>query len=138
MTALESLHRLVIGAALVSAAACARGDEPVEPVWGKEPCAHCSMIVGDKRYAAEVLTEAGSRHFFDDIGCMISFVDERHLRVKAWVRDESRGAWVAAETARYRRGVRTPMDYGFAFSAEGTLTLDDVRHEVLAKQRPNT
>src|SRR5262245_44732714 len=119
MTGLTALRRVVFAAGFASFAACGRGDAPVDPVWGKEPCAHCSMIVGDKRYAAEILAEDGSRRYFDDVGCMVSFFEERHIRAKSWVRDESTGAWVEAESARYRRGVRTPMDYGFAAGGGG-------------------
>jgi hypothetical protein len=88
------------------------------------------MIVGDKRYAAQVLL-GGERSHFDDIGCMIAFVEKRGSRPeRAWVRDEAHDAWLEGELARYRRGAKTPMDYGFAAGVDGPLSFEEVRRDV--------
>jgi copper chaperone NosL len=100
----------------VAVIACAKTDEPADPVWGKEPCAHCSMIVGDKRYAGQIGGD-GERKFFDDVGCMASWL-EKHDAGHAWVRDED-GRWVDARTARYAEGAKTPMDFGFVPAKAG-------------------
>lgn len=120
-------------AAAIVCAACRQTDTPTEPVWGKEPCAHCMMLVSDKRYAAQVVDATGEHKYFDDIGCMVLWM-ETHKAERAWARAAS-GAWVDARTAKYVHGARTPMDFGFEVSAADGVTFDAVRAAVLAKER---
>lgn len=59
--------------------------------------------------------------YFDDPGCMAAYLS--HPKVapqKAWVRD-TKGNWIATDHARFSKGARTPMDYGFEFSETGEL-----------------
>jgi len=129
----RTLLAILLGAAL---AACARTDGAIEPVWGKQPCAHCAMVLSDKRFGAQLVTDAGDRFHFDDAGCMVLFVEEHrgHVR-RAWVRDAQSGAWLDAEKARYAAGAATPMDFGFEARAGGDLAWEDVRARVLAMKR---
>ncbi len=116
-------------------AACARSDRPEEPVWGKQPCAHCAMLVSDKRYAAQA-TMDGERRFFDDIGCMVLWADERRAPPHpAWVRDAEQGTWVDARGARYAEGAKTPMDFGFEARAAGGLAWDEMRARVIQRKK---
>lgn len=136
MTATLSRRAMVavlIGAVL--AAACTRSDAATEPVWGKEPCAHCKMLVSDKRYAAQVVDELGEHKFFDDIGCMVLWMEAHKSPPRAWVRDATSGAWLDARTAKYVQGARTPMDFGIEVRAAGDLSFDTARDMVLAKKR---
>lgn len=97
--------------------ACAAGLEPAEPVWGKESCAHCSMLVSERASAAQLLTADGARRFFDDAGCLVRFLDRTPSPgARAWVR--LAGGWILATEARFAPA-RTPMDYGFVGAAEG-------------------
>ncbi len=99
--------------------ACDDGARPVDPVWGKQACAHCAMLLSDARFGAELTTEAGDRFFFDDPGCMAAYVREKAPRVRgAWVHED--GAWVDATSARYERAA-SPMDYGFAPAKGGAF-----------------
>lgn len=99
--------------------ACEDDSRAVDPVWGKQACAHCAMLVSDPHFAAELTTTEGDRFFFDDPGCMAAYVQERapHVR-KMWVRDHG-GLWLEAANARFAKGASSPMDYGFMTSAEG-------------------
>lgn len=130
--------RTVLGRTLATAmalAACAKASSPADPVWGKEPCAHCAMVVGDKRHAAQVMDD-GDRHYFDDIGCMVLWGDEHSDRPHAsWVRDAGGAAWIDARSARYGAGARTPMDFGFETRAEGGVGWNEMREQVIAKQK---
>ncbi|MBI4953148.1 MAG: hypothetical protein HY908_14030 [Myxococcales bacterium] len=112
--------------------ACAGGDKPVDPVWGKQPCAACAMLVSEPRHAGQLVTESGDRFYFDDPGCLAAYLAERTASAEpaarvgaAWVRDEA-GSWIDARSARYRTGARTPMDYGFEAQADGTASFADV------------
>lgn len=125
-----------ICAGLLVVAACRRTETATEPVWGKEPCAHCKMLVSDKRYAAQVIDETGEHRFFDDIGCMVLWIDAHKAPERAWVRVETSGAWLDARTAQYVQGARTPMDFGFEVSAGAPgVPFDSVREAVRAKKR---
>src|SRR5262245_32503958 len=106
---------------------CTKGaSEPLDPIWGKEPCAHCNMIVSDRRYAAQVMTASSDRKYFDDIGCMVLWIEEQNTNgartspANVWVHDSvdtttttmsSNRSWVDAKSARYVRGAKTPMDF---------------------------
>ena len=100
-------------------AACSPGmDEPAEPVWGKQACSHCAMLVTEQPPSAQLTLADGSRRFFDDVGCMVSFLAQEHAQVRhLWVRQGSQ--WVAAERARYQAGASTPMDFGFVAAEQG-------------------
>jgi hypothetical protein len=111
-------------------------DASVDPVWGKQPCSHCGMIVSDARYAAELAKADGTRAFFDDVGCMVTYARDLPAPPKhAWVHDADGGRWLNAEDARYTEGAHTPMDYGFI--AHGTptagLTWAETRARVLSR-----
>lgn len=132
-TTLSRRSALAVIASALLVTACTRTDAAAEPVWGKEPCAHCRMLVSDKRYAAQVVDEAGDHRFFDDIGCMVLWMDG-HKHERAWVRAES-GAWLDARPAHYVQGARTPMDFGFEVSSGDGVSFEAVREAVRAKKR---
>jgi copper chaperone NosL len=133
--ALSRRRALAVIVVALAAVACKQTDAATEPVWGKEPCAHCKMLVSDKRYAAQVVDETGEHRFFDDIGCMVLFMDGRKAPLHSWVRESTSGTWVDARTAKYAQGARTPMDFGFEARADGTLAFDAVRTAVVDKKR---
>lgn len=111
--------------------ACDDTSRPVDPVWGKQPCAHCAMLVSDPRFGAELATESGDRFFFDDPGCMAAYVQEKAPRVRAmWVHQD--GKWVDAKTARFQRAA-SPMDYGFAPAKDGAFDWSAVVAAVAAR-----
>jgi copper chaperone NosL len=115
------------------AGACVKADSAVDPVWGKQACAHCSMIVGERRHAAQLVLD-GERQYFDDLGCLASWMEEHGVSgARAWVRDAGTGAWIDARFARYSSGAKTPMDFGFETSPDGTIGWDGVRAQVLAR-----
>lgn len=126
-------RRQVIQAALGLAlgAACKGASGPTDPVWGKEPCAHCAMLVGDRRYAAQALDD-GDHFYFDDIGCMVLWLEGRG-RARSWVRGGGGTTWVEAATARYAAGAGTPMDFGFEPREGGETPWSEVRAAVLRK-----
>lgn len=129
------MNRRALLAGLLALAACSRADGPVDPVWGKEPCAHCRMLVGDKAHAAQA-SHDGERRYFDDLGCMVLWLEDRRFAgARAWARDAEDGRWVDARTARYSDGARTPMDFGLAAKKSGPLGWDEARARVMAKER---
>ena len=120
---------------LVCVPACAKDDSPSEPVWGKEPCAYCKMLVSDRRFAAQSIDESGEHRFFDDIGCLVLWLDVHARSSHSWAYASPSGPWVEAEKARYQPGARTPMDFGFVVGAVDSVDFSAVREAVLAKKR---
>ena len=113
--------------------ACEASDRPVDPVWGKQACGSCAMLVSEPPHAAQLVTADGTRVYFDDVGCLAAYLAERSLTpAKMWVRDSS-GSWVDARTAKFKSGAKTPMDYGFAWAADGDANFAAV--EAAAKKR---
>lgn len=105
-----------------------------EPVWGKQQCAHCAMLVSEKAPAAQAVTLEGKRRFFDDLGCMVAWESREAPKVRArWVRGPGGTGWVEPGSTRFASGRPTPMDFGFVADTQGTATFEDVRSAVLSK-----
>jgi len=121
------MRAVVLAAALV--VACEDASTPVDPVWGKQACASCTMLVSDPRFAAEVATRDGGRVFFDDPGCMASWLLEHPGQARGeWVRSAA-ATWIDARAARYVVGQKSPMGYGFAPAESGGAAWSDVEAE---------
>jgi hypothetical protein len=84
--------------------------------------------------AAQAVND-GDRFFFDDIGCMVLWLDEHGNQPSAaWVRDANANRWLDAKAARYEGGKKTPMDFGFEGHSEGGVGWDEMRAQVIAKK----
>ncbi|MFZ5896941.1 MAG: hypothetical protein ACOY0T_38140 [Myxococcota bacterium] len=114
--------------------ACRGSANPTDPPWGKQACANCRMLVSDPRFAAQALSPVGERVYFDDIGCLVSYLADKPGVKKSWVRDAN-GTWLEAASARYRGGATTPMDFGISVDAGGPLDFGAVKALVAAKTR---
>lgn len=122
---------LALFAMAALALGCENASRALEPVWGKQPCAHCAMLLSEPRFGAQLTTEAGERFYFDDPGCMAAFEHDRHPRVHAaWVHDAH--GWIDARSARFERAA-SPMDYGFAPSAGGAADWQAVERAARAR-----
>ena len=121
---------------LVLGLRCASGEpKPIDPVWGKQACAHCMMLVSEKPPAAQALLTDGARRYFDDVGCLATWLENEHESARGlWVRAPTGEGWVDALTARYATGQRTPMDFGF-LPAEAGVTWAEVSKGVKAADR---
>ena len=49
--------------------------EPRAISYGKDNCHHCKMKLMDPVYGAEVVTQKGKIFIFDDVNCLISFLE---------------------------------------------------------------
>ncbi len=130
------MKRMVLFLLLMSCAE--RALEAVDPVWGKQQCAHCAMLVSAKPPAAQAITAEGKRKYFDDVGCMVAWEDRESPNVAArWVRAPDGSGWLDPEGARFVGGQATPMDSGFLPGPDGRFTFSEVRAAVREKaQRP--
>jgi copper chaperone NosL len=114
-----SRRKYLVASLLLALVGCENADAPQEPAWNKQRCSHCSMVVGDKRFAAQLVSSKGERLFFDDPGCLAAYELSHAASRRAWVLSE--GTWLDAEGARFGAGARSPMDYGFEARHDGQL-----------------
>ena len=85
--------------------------------YGKDPCAECRMIIGDRRFAAAFITTNGETIKFDDIGCLRVYERKHAVTARqAWVHDCLSEAWIdpAKVVFVHSEDVVTPMGYGIA------------------------
>ncbi len=120
---------------VLATVACQDAGAAVDPVWGKQACANCSMIVSDRRFAAQLTTDDGTRVFFDDPGCMATWLAEGrgHAR-RLWVHTAA-GTWIDARTARYARNQSSPMGFDFAPDERGDAEWADIETDVRGSRR---
>lgn len=119
--------------ALLVLVACGRAipDAPQPIAWNREPCTHCHMLIGDPRYAAEVVTADGEAHAFDDAGCALRYLAAHADAPHAWFRDASSTStaddrWIALADVAFTTGATTPMGSGLAAVRRGTPGALDV------------
>ena len=94
------------------------GPRPVEIVVNEDICSLCRMAVSERRFAAEVVTGEGRVEVFDEIGCLVEWLEGngRPAEAGTFVVDYGTGEWLAAEGAAYVRSpeLTTPMGHGIA------------------------
>lgn len=124
-------RRLLFLVVAALALACRQGPpEPQEPVWGKQACAHCAMLVSRPDSAAQYADTQGDVWFFDDLGCLVAWQVEHPAKPGdlAWARQGKE--WREVGKAHYSSGHTTPMDFGFVADPAGTAVWSDVQQAV--------
>lgn len=80
---------------------------------GKESCAFCRMAIVDGSTAAQLVAPGEEPRFFDDLGCLRSYLLSTKLPWKAivYVADHRTKTWVPLARAVYARqpALATPM-----------------------------
>lgn len=100
---------------LLVAAACARSaPAPAAVDTRNDVCQNCRMAVSDARFAAQLVAPGEEPKFFDDIGCLASYLRSHpgdSGRSTAYVADHRTKAWVPAAHAVFVSvpRVETPM-----------------------------
>lgn len=127
--------RGVLVAAALLLAACEATDQPKEPVWGKQACEHCAMVLSDPEHGAQVVTTTGERLYFDDVGCLVAWMLEHpEAAAHRWVHTADTRTWIAPEAVRFEARDHTPMGFGFvAVTGSGRLAWTDVSGAVRRK-----
>ena len=105
---------LIVAVVAVAGAACRSGAlKPAALDTRNEQCRFCSMVVSSRFTAAQVVAPGEEPSFFDDLGCLGSWMKEHPLArdAAAFVADHRTGEWVPAASAVYSRveTVDTPM-----------------------------
>ncbi|MBA4536729.1 nitrous oxide reductase accessory protein NosL [Bacillus aquiflavi] len=80
-------------------------------------CEVCNMSIASEMYATQLMMKDGEVYKFDDIGCMIEFIEKDQKDgdlAKKYVRDVETGEWVELDKAYhvYDPDIWTPMANG--------------------------
>jgi copper chaperone NosL len=114
-----------------AAAGCATGPAPPADLdTQNDACSVCRMMVSDRRLAAQIASAGQEPRFFDDLGCLASFLNDRPAQggETVYVADHRTGEWTAATKAIFSRLPRasTPMGSGLiAHTDANSKALDD-------------
>ncbi len=134
-------------------AACGKtGEWPegmAEIKWDRDTCMRCSMVISDRRFAAQL--RGGEKNLalkFDDVGCAVVWMRDKikdypwmsDAATKFWVADISSTGdkWLDARKAQFIGGKSSPMAYNFgatAYPQGGSQGFEEMRQHVLAKGR---
>lgn len=93
---------------------CSTDPQPLQ--YGKDTCHTCKMTLMDKKFGAEIVTAKGKVYKFDDMNCMVNFLnsgylDDQILEHKLVVDYTQPGKLIPAEEAFYLKSdeIRSPM-----------------------------
>lgn len=131
--------------------ACGKSEWPegmAEIKWDRETCPRCSMVISDRRFAAQL--RGGPKDMvvkFDDIGCFTFWIRD-YVKTYPWLDDPATRMWVADVTSKGKEVIwldprqahyvtrTSPMGYNFGAVAHpqmGSLDFAGMRQHVLAK-----
>lgn len=99
-------------------------------------CSTCKMEIEHLQFAAQVVNSNGKTWFFDEIGCLVMWLEGQSFKNTAtlWTQTEDTNHWINAKTAWYSRDSVTPMGYGFAAYEEfkdGLIDFETMRLKML-------
>ena len=78
-------------------------------------CSECNMDVEALSYAVQLITQEGNTYFFDDIGCVVLWLEKNHPDVHSVLtQTQDTHRWIDVKKAWYSRIAASPMGYGFA------------------------
>ncbi|PAV31038.1 hypothetical protein CIL05_04840 [Virgibacillus profundi] len=96
--------------------------DPAEISMESDQCHTCYMGIEDLEAASQTLLADGTPRIFDDIGCMLMYLQDTTDDVEvSYVVDYNSGDWNDLSNAYFvhDESIQTPMSYGFiAFSSE--------------------
>jgi len=114
-------------------------DEPVPVAWGRQPCAHCSMHLGEPSFAVQSHAADGDVLFFDDPGCYFAYLAEHPTVARTtWFHDLRQDRWLRESAVGFLSVATSPMGWGLgavAANSASAISLDAARALVLAGRR---
>ncbi len=99
---------------MMSFASCSSGPIPIR--FGQDNCHHCKMTLTDKRFGAEIVTTKGKVFIFDDLNCLVNFLNSgailpENIAQTVTVDFQKTGAFIEVEKAFFleNEAIRSPM-----------------------------
>ena len=68
---------MVLTSLIIILTSCSKQPEPI--AYGEDECEFCKMLIMDKRYGAELVTDKGKIYKFDSIECLVGYIDNKKL-----------------------------------------------------------
>jgi|AntRauTorckE6833_2_1112554.scaffolds.fasta_scaffold90897_1 copper chaperone NosL len=103
--------------------------DPVEIHLHSEECAHCKMVISDRQFASQMVSEKGKAYLFDAVECLVAFTIQNPEMAKTaaiYLPDYSDpGSWILLDNAVINRSpeVKSPMGLSlFVLSQNDTAT----------------
>ncbi len=94
-------------------------------------CSECSMNIEDLTYAAQIISKNGNTYFFDDIGCLVLWLQNHSPDIQRMLtQTQDTHKWIDVKKAWYSRIAPSPMGYGFAAvenKKEGLIPYEEMR-----------
>lgn len=116
---------ILLGMMILSGCSSKQSFEPVSINPEIDVCEICNMSIAHEHYATEIIATDGEVYKFDDLGCMVEFLEKDKVLTndqvaKQFVRDSETGEWVDIKDAfhAYHPDFWTPM-------ANGVVTFKD-------------
>jgi flagellin-like protein len=96
----------------------------------------CSMTIKSQNHSAQVISPSGKTWFFDDIGCLIKWLEDKKFKGDAvlWTHVEDTDDWIDAKKAWYVLTDATPMGYGFGareHKVKGSINFEQMKLKML-------
>jgi copper chaperone NosL len=113
------------------AVACRSGPSPPAVLDTRnDACATCRMMVSDQRFAAQLVAPNEEPRFFDDLGCLETYLRKTPSLPRGsvvYVADHRTKAWVLGAAAVYTRveGLEAPMRSPFLAHESGASRAAD-------------
>lgn len=116
-TTIDRCIAIVIGVLIATCAGCGKVAIVPVAIAAEDMCDYCRMAISEKQYAAEVIDREANARKFDDIGCMLEYLNEQRDKQNIaayFVVDFSSREWLKAEDAVFVRSpeLKTPMAGG--------------------------
>lgn len=95
---------------------------PIEIIPNKMQDPYCMMNIKSQNHSAQAISPTGNTWFFDDIGCLILWIEDKSFKdeAKFYAFSIDSKKWIDAREACYIIGSKTPMLYGFGSFEEKT------------------
>lgn len=101
--------------------------KPIQIVQDKYKDRFCNMTIKEVDYSAQVVLPNDDTLFFDDIGCLVLWLEEQKQKddIVLWVYSKDTNTYINARDAWYSIDEFTPMKYGFgAYSTKQKGSVD--------------
>ena len=118
---------------------------PIEITPGKYKDRFCNMTIEKIEYSAQAVMSDNNTLFFDDVGCMVLWLNEQRSPddIVLWVWAKDAKKYINAREAWYSLTDSTPMNYGFgAYKTKqgnyidfGTMRVKMLRGETMANPK---
>jgi hypothetical protein len=96
---------------------------------------YCNMSITKIEYSAQAIMPNNDTFFFDDVGCMISWLKEQknNTNIILWVYAKDIKQYIHPQYAWFTINENTPMEYGFgaySIKKENMIDFDTMRLKV--------